>query len=135
MTLPYNPTTDYGAGFLPLLNRATGHALFVIGARLHDWPMTTEQAHAELTEAINHINALQVNAGLLSTAGREAIENWKTTLQGLVNELAPHVNTNPDARLMADMVTYAQQTYALLAILDTELLDLAPPHTDAGRLP
>lgn len=137
MALTYKPTTDHGKGFLPLLTRALGRALWVLGAHFQKWPMTVEQARAELQEGLAHANNIG-NLDLLSKAGQAALDDWKKSTQMLIDAFGVAENKNPE-QLIAEhqtaLVNYAQQTWALTALFDIELLGLTENDTDAGKLP
>ena len=138
MALDYNPDSDHGRGFLPLMVRALGHSLFVIGAHFHTWPMTVEQARAELSEGLQHANAIATNLDILSKAGNEHVTDWKRSTQMLIDAFGVAENNNPEQLITEHqqaLVNYAQQTWALTALLDQELLGLTGAQTDAGRLP
>lgn len=131
----YAPRTDKGQGFLPLVIRALGHLVAVAYATFNKWPMTVEQAHAELLQAIEHINQIG-QPEYISTEGREAITRWKESVNLLAEAFRVVAERNPenltDAHLkpITDLV---HTTWAFCALMDTELIGLTDEETDAGR--
>ena len=133
--IEYAPTTDTGRGFLPLLIRAVTHAAAIISAHLHDYPMTVEEARAELNEAISHLDDIGA-IDLMSGDGQITIGLWVSSARDLRDQLGGTEETDPDATI-ADhapaIVTFMQQTWALGSALDMELFGLRPDETDPGR--
>lgn len=135
--IPYAPTTDYGLGILPVLVRAINHAMFVIGANFHEWPMTVEQAQLELSESKNHLRGLADIKEILSADSVTYINLWTESLQTLSNALAKENATDPDktiAGLRTQIKQFSDDTFGLLAKLDEDLCGLASNQTDPGKL-
>ena len=136
--IPFNPTTDYGKGILPPLVRAITHAMFVVGASFHNWPMTVEQAHRELSEAGNHLRQMPDLTAILSADSAAYVASWQAHTSDLSKKIAAENAKNPDetiAGLRADIKTYSEATFGLLSKLDEDLCGLTPTQTDPGRLP
>ncbi len=136
--IPYTPTTDLGKGILPSLVRAHAHTMTVFTSVAHDWPMTIEQAKAEMHEAKNHVATMPDISALLATETNTYIGLWKERLDSLLKTLETAEKANPEARV-ADhkdaLKDFATQTFALLKWLDNDLCGLNDNQTDAGRLP
>lgn len=141
LNIPHTTTTDHGRGFLPLFVRAMAHALFVIGARLHEWPMTVELATAELREGRDHIDHVitATPTGLLSDEAIRAIASWRDHLTSIIDGLTAVETADPETKvqtlLTQEIQKFTTNTFALCQVLDDELLGLRGDASDAGRLP
>lgn len=139
MTLAYAPTTDLGRGLVPPLVKAWTHALVVYSAGVHNWPITNAEARAELEHAVAHLTDLNraiEQSDWLSENTVTALAEWHSALTDLLESIP----TEPRDDGLTDEVqtairTFGQQTFALLSILDNELLGLDATQTDPGRLP
>lgn len=137
-TLKYNPRSESGMGFFPLLMRGWLHSLVVAYAAFRKWPITNEIAAAELEEALGHLKAIpytslepltlemQMHFAGIKEITRQALEN--------VNNAQ---NTDPKAELSdkvsEDMHNLTNMIFALASKLDSETLGLAHEATDAGK--
>lgn len=136
--IPYNPTSDYGSGILPPLVRALSHAMFVVGAHFHEWPMTVEQAQLELSEATNHLRHMADVNIILSDDSAAYIASWREQTTALSQKIAGLNATDPDqtiATVRPDIKAYSEATFGLLSKLDEDLCGLTTTQTDPGRLP
>lgn len=139
MAIPYNPTTDHGKGFLPLLARAVMFQSGVYIAVHNGWPMNVETARASLDIAIEH--ARNVGNFLPYVAGttREYIDDWKRQTEILRDSFRITEGQDPEALFtdaQKDLVKqHAQQTWALMTYLDLDLIGMPDDLTDPGRTP
>lgn len=138
MTIPYAPTTVRGVGFLPCLVRATHKALHVVAAVSMEWPITAEQAKAELQLAMESLNTIQTLGKVLSDEATNHLNDWLvqtqslSTLLGGLEAVDPEMNIDTLTQPLKDYLT---QTWALLSIMDKELLGLDDTQTDPGQRP
>ena len=131
----YNPTTDRGTGISLPISKAVYHAMSIFTATQRNWPMTNEEAHHELTEALNHIGDIQDINNLISTEASEAITNWTDTLPALQTQF-PDGNTDPiDPSNIPAIRTMVTEAWGLLSLIDRELTGLTGAQSDPGRLP
>lgn len=147
MVLAYAPQTDLGTGVLVPLVKAIMRPLYVMGAANNGWPMTLEMAQAEIADAQMRIlqMRLQDRRALLTEETYTALNEWTQQVAPLsraINDLisehgldATIDNESIAPVLNPAVVTYAQQTWAMLARLDNELLSLEGEDNDPGRLP
>jgi hypothetical protein len=135
-SIPFNPTTTHGKGLLPPLVRALSHSFLVIGASLHEWPMTNEQAKLELDEAITHSNGLSpLLPNILTELSQGYIETWRNETTELRKTLGAADQDLTIATLKEPIRKYSEATLGLLTVLDLELVGLPATETDPGQLP
>lgn len=147
MALTYAPTTDLGTGVLVPLVKAMMRPLYILGASQNDWPMTLEMAQADIQDAQTRILQMRVRdrQSLLTNDTYEALVSWEASLNPLAGVIQTAINdhgldkpiSEPAVKAVLEpaIVTYAQQTWALLARLDNELMSLNGEDNDPGRLP
>lgn len=143
MTLPYNPTTENGRGFLVPLFKAMAHVHVVTIATGYEWPITVEIGRSNIDHAMTHLNDFEIDAGVLSKAAVKNIKDWKKQVNDLRTILQDLENQDPETTINKEslgaardsMKTLEQQTWALLSSLDIELLGWPEGATDAGRKP
>lgn len=137
--IPYDPQTELGAGLLPLLVRAMSRIITLSLAHRLAWPMTIEQATAELTDTTTALD-LQFwrSADVLSTSAKEHLQTWSANVAELAATAATATTANPDgdlAPITEDLKELARRTFAIASILDTDLVGLNGTQTDPGRTP
>lgn len=133
----YAPKTDTGAGILPLFFRAAMRALALAYVNFMKWPMTVEQAHAEISDAVTAYNKMTLTSGLMT----ERTMTWLTLygdelklLQGKLDEgrkADPDGSIEPYAEQIRSMLS---TTLAVLSRMDSELFGLREDATDPGKL-
>lgn len=145
MAIPYAPTTDEGTGFLVSLFKAAHHMHNITVATAYGWKITVEQARAEIDHITGHANeALRVineETPIIAEQSLAYIRDWHEQTQAQIRaKLTELENANPAKELpkgkefRESLKTLEQQTWALLAFLDQDLLGL-PEVPDAGRKP
>jgi hypothetical protein len=135
----FAPKTDQGAGILPLLFRSILRALMLAYVNYMKWAMTVEQAHAEITDALNAYDKAigNIPKALISDTTNEWFTIYRNELLDLRDKLAAASTTNPDATIEphAEQVRHLlNSTLALLSKLDNELFGLKGDATDPGKL-
>lgn len=143
MTLPYNPTTEEGRGFLVPIFKAMGHLHIVTTATGYEWPITAEIARSNLAHALDHLGHFDLDTDVLSKQMIKYIKDWRTQINDLRAILQTMENQDPETIVNRESLgeardtikTVEQQTWALLSLLDIELLGWPEGATDAGRKP
>ena len=139
MTIPYNPRTDHGAGFLPVVARIVMFESGVFLAATNDWPMNVETARASLDRALEHARTVDAFLPYVSGTTRQYLDDWRTETVALRDAIRTAEQRDPDAQLgeaEKDLVkTHAEQTWALMSYLDRDLIGLTDADTDPGRTP
>ena len=143
MTIPYNPTTDDGTGFLVPIVKAMSHLHIVTVATGYEWPINAEVARGNLDHAIAHLDGMADTEQIISKPLVKHIKDWRNQLTALRDSLQHLEGQDPEATVTKDnlegdrdrLKVMEQQTWALLALLDQDLLGWNAGQTDAGRNP
>lgn len=143
MSIPYNPTSDDGAGFLVPLFKAAHHLHVAVIASGKEWPITNEEVRSEIDHAISHAGQIGDGVEVLSTTMREHVADWIAQVTALRDDAHKLEQKDAQAQFTAaatnklrdQLKSIATQTWALLSLFDIELLGYAPERTDAGRKP
>lgn len=137
--IAYNPQTDHGRGFLPLLTRVTQFVTLIIGAIGYEWPITVEIARGNIDRAIQRSKDITITEAILSPDANKALANWQAQAQALSDILKKEEQKKADSPLTTEhkelLKAFVNQTWALTALLDRELLGLTTDETDPGREP
>lgn len=141
MALAYAPRTDTGTGFLVPMLKAAMRPMYIFGAIANSWPMTLEMAQGDMQDARARTTVLGGgDLSLLSEAGQAAVREWSATLDTVLTELQSAITdngleANVTEALVPSLVACQQQAWALLSLMDTELLGYTDDQTDPGRRP
>lgn len=140
--IEYNPQTDTGKGFLPSLIRTTQFVTLIIAAIVYEWPVTVRIARVNLESAVARAKSMYDFRELLSGRATQALDQWHAQAEGLIETLKAaqtKATKDEDAPLTAAhkdaLKVFMNQTWALAAFLDQELLGLDTTETDPGRVP
>jgi hypothetical protein len=136
MTLSYEPTTAHGAGFFPLLARMLQFSTAVHAAIGYEWPITSDQIRANLQRVTERAHDLSPRLDMFSEGTQKAYRDWVETANKIVNDLTGTTAETPVTEpTKLTLRSFAQQTWAFMTVLDTELFGLTNPTTDPGREP
>lgn len=139
MALPYTPDSEHGRGFFPILARIIQFVTLVIGAIGYEWPLTVEQARANLQRVAERAQTLQPWLDSFSTDARKHYDDWLGQANALTEVLRTAENADNTAvlndALKKDLKAFINQTWAFMSILDQELLGLTADQTDPGNAP
>lgn len=141
MAIPYHPTTELGTGFLVPIIKSTHHIHAITLGLAHGWPITREQAKAEIDHAILHAEGLRPAKGIITKTCEKYLNDWQKQVVKLRDAIQALENDNPEGLLSADdplreqMKDLEKQTWGLLSALDTELLGWHADATDPGAKP
>lgn len=131
-------TTEQGTGLILPIVKALTHIMAVHNAITHEWPMTTEDALAEIDDASRHMTTLMIPSELMTAESADEIERWISLLQASLIELRGDVVADQnisDSHHTEVIKLLAKQTWQLITVLERELTGLRPADTDPGRLP
>lgn len=131
-------TTELGSGLVLPIAKALTHIMAVFTAITREWPMTIEDAAAELEEANQHFRNATIPRELMTADATNAIDTWTAILLNRLGNL--QANLNPDAPLaesveLLGLQSLATETWQLLVGLDRELTGLENNNVDPGRMP
>ena len=139
MTLPYNADSEHGRGFFPVFARIIQFVTLIVGAIGYEWPITVEQARANLQRVSERAATLAPWLDAFSTDARKAYDDWLAQAIAITEVLRTAENAQADAvlndGLKGQMKEFIQQTWALMSLFDRELLGLSADQTDPGRAP
>lgn len=129
--------TPAGNGFLPKIVRSLLHVLLVHQAVAREWPMTIEQANAEVTIAHNDLEEITARTfDILSSDALESVKTWTAAVFTLKSTLGIQATAVPEDPLPEETKTLIQGMYQsgldVLAALDLDLLGIL---SDAGTTP
>lgn len=136
--LKYNPRTESGTGFFPLLMRAWLHTIVVAYAVFRKWPITYEVAAAELSEALTHIRAIKSDyLAPLTAEAQQQVQSLINDIQTLSTEIDKEVaglgKTEMDDKYSERLHEMTNKIFALAQQLDYEALGLPSDLSDAGK--
>jgi hypothetical protein len=138
MTIAITPRTERGTGFVLPVGKAIAHLLVVVNAITREWPMTIEEAAAELNETAEHLNDLNFNRDLISTDTNAAIDAWRDQIREALATVQANALSAPDgslAEVAPRLAQIATDTWTLLTVIDRELTGLSDAATDPGHRP
>lgn len=140
MVLGIEPRTERGTGLVLPVGKAIAHLHTVVNALARQWPITNEEAAAELAEVAEHIHDATAVEDLLSTTAFDALNEWKTNIATALASARQTATAAPeDAAAESDIATtvaaIATQSWPMFTLLDRELTGLSNADTDPGRLP
>lgn len=145
MAIPYAPTTDGGTGLLVSVFKAAHHMHNVTVATAYGWKITAEQAQAEIEHITPHLDealrTVNEEDPIISEQSLAYLRDWHdqatTVIRDRLDALAkedPEKALPKGKEFREPLKTVEQQTWALLAFLDQDLLgSMEVP--DAGRKP
>ncbi len=130
-------TTDEGTGLVLPIAKALTHVMTVYTAITREWPLSAEDAVAELEDAANHLRGLNIPHGLITTPTAEAIQGWIGEIQTRASspQLEGENPTLTETISIDELKLAATDTWQLLTQIDRELTGLNPQQTDPGGLP
>lgn len=136
--LKYEPKTNNGAGFFPLIMRAWLHSLAVAYAVFRKWPITYEVAIAELDEAVGCLTEIKPIAfdPMSETIEKQylrIVSELRTVAEELRKAATGKEKEELDERFNERLHEVTNMTFALATALDLETLGLMPGDTDAGK--
>jgi hypothetical protein len=139
MAIPYNPQSDHGRGFLPVIARIVMFESGVFLAATNEWPMNVETARANLDRALEHARTVDAFLPYVAGTTRQYIDDWREQTATLRDSFRVTEGQDPEAQMTAaqkDLVkAHAEQTWALMSYLDRDLIGLTDADTDPGRTP
>lgn len=137
MSIPYEPETTTGRGLMRQLVSGMTHAMLVLHAKWHEWPLTNAQAKAELEDGLwTDMERARLYTNILTQPSQDAFNMVWTEYEELRVLVSNHASLNPDAPLpdLEPMATnVVRQMLALCSILDTELTGIT--NADPGTTP
>lgn len=124
---PYNPSTDEGRGFLPLVSRSIGHILYLVG-RYDDTAKskpTKARAKEEIDGALSHWSKLNTEIGFSAKASNEI-----SIITDALNLASIQIEDWEDASVLENTQKLVNRMIQLTANLDREVLGIRD--SDAG---
>lgn len=140
MTAPdrIDATTEQGTGMILPIAKALTHVMTVYTAITREWPLSTGDALAELSDASAHLTDAVFPYDLMTEATAKAIDGWIGQLNAeAVRPTTDATEETPlaDAINEEQLKKLATDTWQLLTILDRELTGLTTNQADPGLLP
>lgn len=120
-TIPFNPATEEGKGFLPTFFRAGGHLLYLVG-RLYDTPTrrpTDNQVEQEFEAMTRHLAEITV-PDFMSEQAKTYVTNFLASFNSLKEE---YFAWEEQAR-KDNLVMLANRGIQIASFLDREILGL-----------
>lgn len=130
--------TDAGSGLALPLAKGLSHLWLVWEASSREWPLTMEQAAAEVAECVQHLTDINYPHDLLTQGLIGDIATWTASLSAYSRDLNTASARTPDdpftAEQRAELQDIIRQTWSLISLIDREITGL--DHTaDPGRRP
>lgn len=126
--IPFSPTTENGAGFLPPIIRALGHILYILGClAAEDVTVAEADAVTEITHAKGHWDARVVPASVSTAAATRGI-----AISELFTLAQDGFTRWPEDHRVDNLRELANRIVDYTAFLDRELTGVTG--SDAGRM-
>lgn len=134
----FKANTEYGMGFMPVLQRAWIRTLIVANSVFRGYGITNEEAIAELQEASEYMNNISVAAKkIMGAESRVKLESFRKKLQELSDSMHAKYSGKPKEALgdeeMQNLRNVTNLGFALMSQMDKELLGLPDAATDPGQ--
>ena len=141
MTISIPATTTTGSGTALMLAKAQSDLMIVHQAIVREWPMTLEQAVAQLGEAQEHLLAAALPEHLFTEETATAILNWRGALADRIEQMKTAIGEDQGEQPLSSYVdvTALQEQIAefwsVFTIIDRELTGLPSNASDPGSRP
>ena len=136
--LQATPRTTSGTGLTVPIAKALAHLWLVHEATAREWPITAEQASAEIAEAVTHLRDIIYPEDLLTETLVSELATWNPTLTTFAATAAAEAVSSPEEPFSADhaedLRSIVRGTWALLALIDREITGLEL-QADPGSMP
>ena len=134
----YNPKTELGNGFFPLISRAWVRSLVVANAVFRGWPIAHNVADAEISEGLQYLNNISDKSlAAMSDSSKKQFRYIKKLYEKLASEVSELSAKNPEGPMdnaLDDKIHEITNCFfAFMQQLDYETLGITAEYSDAGK--